>query len=209
MSERRAYALDDHFLRDRMAQVIVEQNIQVVVETGIANGDSSLEFCRMAPRYVGIDIDPDRISVATQTLQQGGVNNWDLICGDSAASLRDLVLLGKLPPETLYFLDAHNFHRDPTWPKPTWPMPEEIRAIPPGQGVICLHDFSVPGKDFGVDGYWIDDGSGVPGNRILKPFDYDLIRPYLTEWSATHRLEYMQESDPASSYRGAAFVYPS
>jgi predicted O-methyltransferase YrrM len=191
------YALDDHFLRDRIREVIAERGISVVVETGIAFGGSALEFCRMAPLYIGIDADPARILQTRATLDQGGIDKTmhELFQGNSPDMLR--LAMPDLPVDkTLFFLDAHN------WPDDSyWPLPDEVRAIPKGQGVLVFHDFHVPGKNFGVDTYKV--------NGVMRAFDYDLVKPVLDEWSPTHRVEYMQEADPNSSYRGAAFIYPS
>lgn len=189
------HALDDHFLLERMRQVVAERGIEVIVETGIAEGNSALKFCSLAPRYYGIDIDPMRVEQTRQTLTQGGAtNDWEILLGNSPDVLR-LLVPSLTADKTLFFLDAHNFPGNTRWP-----LPDEVRALPRGQGVMCFHDFHVPGRDFGVDGYTLEDGRHLP-------FDYDLVRDVLTEWSPTHRLEYMTQA--SGSYRGAAFVYPS
>ena len=190
------YALDDHFLRDRIAAIVNDNHIEIVVETGIAAGRSAVEFCKIAPRYIGVDIDPQCIDETAKLLAASGLKNWQLNQGDSAEVLP--MLLDYLPADrTLFFLDAHGYP-DPHAP---WPCRDEIRAIPRGQGILAFHDFRVPGKDFGVDGYMVDGQ--------VRDFNYDLIRDALTEWSPTHRMEYMQESDPDSSYRGVGFAFPS
>jgi predicted O-methyltransferase YrrM len=190
------YALDDRFLRARIADIVAERGIEVIVETGIAAGRSALEFCRIAPRYVGIEINPACLEQTRELLAaEAGEADWQLCQGDSPQMLRDI--MPTLPvARTLFFLDAHNFPDSSA----RWPCRDEIAAIPRGQGVLAFHDFRVPGRDFGVDGYMVDGQ--------VRDFDYDLIRDALTEWSPTHRIEYMQESDPDSSYRGAAFAYP-
>jgi predicted O-methyltransferase YrrM len=190
------YALDDRFLRARIADIVAERGIEVIVETGIAAGRSALEFCKIAPRYVGVEINP---ACLEQTRELLTANNppadWWLFQGDSATALRDI--MPSLPAaRTLFFLDAHNFPDSNAY----WPCRDEIAAIPRGQGVLAFHDFRVPGRDFGVDGYMVDGQ--------VRDFDYGLIREALTEWSPTHRMEYMQESDTDSSYRGVGFAYP-
>jgi hypothetical protein len=190
------HALDDHFLRDRIFQIIGERGIQVIVETGIWKGDSARWFCNMAPRYVGIDANPQCIEWTNATLNRGGRGNFQLFLGDSPQVLRRIMV--DLPVEhTFFFLDAHCYPH----PGAPWPLPNEVRAIPRGKGVLCFHDFRVPGKDFGVDIYTVDG--------VEREFNYDLVKDVLTEWSPGHRVEYMQEADPESSYRGAAFIYSS
>ena len=187
------YALDDRFLRAKIAQIVADNHIQVVVETGIAAGRSAVEFCKIAPRYIGIDNDPECIYQGSDRLEAAGLTNWTLHLGDSTSWLPKI--MRDLPADrTLFFLDAHA-------PGAYWPCFDEIAAVPCGQGILAFHDFRVPGKDFGVDDYTIDG--------VIHDFNYELIRGALTAWSPTHRMEYMQESDPASSYRGVGFAYPS
>ena len=66
------HALDDDFLLERIRQVVQERSIETIVETGIAEGNSALKFCSLAPKYVGIDIDPLRIEQTRQNLTAGG-----------------------------------------------------------------------------------------------------------------------------------------
>jgi predicted O-methyltransferase YrrM len=190
------YALDDHFLLSRMQQIFLENNITTVVETGTADGDSAVRFCQCVQNYIGIEIDPVKIKQTQTLLDANNLTNYRLLFGDSSEILKDVVPTVDAA-HTFFFLDAHNFSGNTAWP-----FFSEVRALVPGKGIIGLHDFRVPGKPFGVDDYTLNDG-------VVKEFNYDLIKNVLTEWSPLHRIEYMQESDPASSYRGAAFVYPN
>lgn len=185
------HALDDTHLRNRLQQVIAERQIEYVVETGIAAGYSTLKFCQMGVHVIGIDNDPDAIQATSDTLVNGGATEFQLHIGNSA----DLLPI-VMPPadKTLFFLDAHNGGGGVGY----WPLPDEIRAIPKGQGVLVFHDIKVPGKDFGYDHYF--------HNGQAHEFEYALIKDVLTEWSPTHRIEYMDQA--SGSYRGAAIVYP-
>lgn len=183
------YALDDHFLRERLAAVIAEYYIDTVVETGLNDGQSTLAFSRMAPYVIGIDIDPACVDCTRDRLVAAGRDNYRLIVGNSPDILR--AIMPRLPVNTLFFLDAH-------WDDPT-PLLEEIKTIPRGQGVIVFHDFLCPGTDFGWDHVLI---SGVH-----LPMDYDLVRPELTAWSPTHRMEYATQV--SASKRGWALAFPS
>jgi SAM-dependent methyltransferase len=183
------YAMDDHFLRDRLREIVKAHMIDTIVETGLNDGQSTEVLAGMAPRVIGIDIDPLCVSATRNRLLAAGVEelHFELHVGDSPVVLREI--MPRLPVNTLFFLDAH-------WQDP-WPLPEEIGALHRGEGIILLHDIKVPNRDFGADGY------NHKGSHQL--FTYELIKEYLAAWSPQHRIEYMTEA--SGSYRGAAFVY--
>src|SRR5258706_16281102 len=102
------YALDDHFLRDRIRQIIVERDLTTVVETGIADGNSSFEFCQMPiARYIGIDADPARIDQTRANLELMRENAvlcpWALLQGNSPDVLRQ-IMPTLVADRTLFFL---------------------------------------------------------------------------------------------------------
>jgi SAM-dependent methyltransferase len=190
------YALDDSFLRARLVEIIAEREIDTVVETGLGGGRSAREFCKIVRYYVGVDIDEERVVETQELLEAAGLNNYELHVGNAPDVLREIMPRLR-PANTLFFLDAHvNFPEsgdDPLY----WPLPDEIKAIP--TGVLAFHDFRVPGKDFGVDGYVVDG--------VVRDFNYELVKPYLDAWSPSHRIEYMDQA--SGSYRGVGFAYPS
>jgi hypothetical protein len=214
------YALDDLCLRDRIMQIIIDEKIELLIETGLNQGRSTLDFCFMAPAVIGIDNNPDsvrrtemRLSTAWEAhgivgrgytdvvgadltlMNDSRINRmmgkYKIILGNSPDILADLIKTG-IPDQTLFFLDAH-------W-GPYWPLPDEVRALPRGKGVIVVHDIKVPGKPFGFDGVTCADG-------IVRDFEYSLIKDVLTEWSPTHRVEYNDELGHPGG-RGTAFIYP-
>lgn len=186
------YALNDEFFRSRVEQVIAERGISVVVETGIDEGLSAVKFCGMVPHYVGIDIDRVCIEKTVRVLRESGANNFELICGDSPKVLSG-ELMSSLPDTTLFFIDAHCYQDTPC------PVADEIRAIPPGKGILVFHDIAVPGREYG--GFY----TVIDGESCL--FSYDVIRDALTAWSQMHRVEYMTECAHEKS-PGVMFVYP-
>lgn len=187
------FALDDVYLRERLHQVVKENAIEYIVETGLNEGRSTLRFCGMAKRVIGIDIDPWCIDETSKRLSEHGYENFELLTGHSPDMLRMIFNMRPTFPteHTLFFLDAH-------WGEP-WPLPDEIRAIPKGKGILVFHDIKVPGHDFGFD--------GVMYEGKVCDFTYDLIKDILNEWSPTHQVEYMKVA--SGSYRGAAIIYPS
>src|SRR5438445_6898557 len=112
------FALDDHFLCDRIKEIIKERDIQRVVETGINGGKSTYVFSKLSKWVVGIDIDPVCISAAHKYLTDRKVGNYSLRLGNSPVFLKWYT--PKIDVDrTLFFLDAH-------WGTAPWPLPEEI-----------------------------------------------------------------------------------
>lgn len=187
------YSLNDPFLKQRLKEVIEENCISLVVETGLNDGQSLLEFSYMADYVMGIDIDQRCIDATNERMMINNRTNYALILGDSAEKLAALPM-PSIAYNNLYFLDAHWDEDDDS----STPLLAEIKAIPRGKGVIVVHDIKVPSKDFGYD---VLNIRGKP-----EDFTYDVIKEALTDWSPTHRVEYNEQA--AGCYRGVAIVYP-
>ena len=185
------YALDDFNLHDRLQEIITERVIDTVVETGLNDGQSTLAFAKMAPNVVGIDHDAKCIEVTRTRLNAAGISNFNLLLGHSPDMLKGI--MGLLPVNTLFFIDAHWDGECPTL--------DEIRAITPGKGVLVFHDFQVPGKEneFGWDHMIV--------NGVYHEMNENFIRADLLKWSPTYRIEYAKAV--SGSKRGFCFVYPT
>lgn len=184
------YALDDTFLRDRLQKIIQDNGLEVVVETGLNDGQSTLVFSYMAPTVIAIDIDPECINCTRDRLARAARINVTLKQGNSPDMLREVVQTVPAS-KTLFFLDAH-------WGGEC-PILDEIRAIPRGEGVLIFHDFQVPGTDFGWDHMLI--------NGNYHELNYEFLKKELTDWSPTHRIEYPMQV--MGSKRGSAYVFPT
>ena len=179
------FALDDVHLLRALKSVCDALQVEVIVETGTNEGKSTAVFAQLAPKVIGIDIDPVCLANTRGVCDEAGADNVELLQGSSQQVLADIA--PSLPAaKTLYFLDAH-------WGE-YWPLLDEIAAIPRGQGVIVMHDFDVPDRDYGYDQY---------GGRKL---DYDYVREALTAWSPSHVVRYNREA--SGSRCGVAIVFP-
>ncbi len=183
------YALNDPAQRARVAEVIAQMDIELVIETGLNDGGSTVEFCRMARWVIGIDNDQECVEATRARLIAHGLVNFELTVGDSPAVLHQLAPL--LSNKTMFFLDAH-------W-GPTSPILDEIAALPRHSGVIVFHDFKVPGYDEGFDSVELPDGTSVD-------LDYALVAPALDDWSESNAIEYLPPLGGCK--RGMAIVYP-
>jgi hypothetical protein len=187
-----AYSLDDEHLVAWFEQIFKERRIDLVIETGTNAGRSTEKFCGMVDHVISIDVDPDCTRHALGVLTDARRDNYSLVTDDSAHALTELVSSGIVTPRTFLFIDAH-MH-----PESYWPLPDEIRALPKETGILAFHDIKVPDRDF-LYSRFMHDGQVID-------FDYAAMKPYLDEWSPTHRVEYNREA--SGSRVGVAVVYP-
>jgi hypothetical protein len=203
------YALDDFNLRDRLQEIVVENNIHTIVETGLNDGQSTLAFCKLLHRLpvpvssyptenamvvmglvIAVDHDPKCIEVTKQRIEAAGYPNFRMELGHSPDVLKRI--MPSLSDNTIFFIDAHWDGECPTL--------DEIRAIPAGKGILVFHDFQVPGheNDFGWDHMIV--------NGVYHEMNENFLRADLLRWSPTYRIEYAKAV--SGSKRGFCFVYP-
>ncbi len=181
------HSLQDTVMQQRFRQIVADREVNVIVETGLDKGLSTVTLSKMVNLAIGIDNNLNAVAQAHNSLGMAGVTNAMLIADNSPDALRKLskLLSGY---SVLYFLDAH-------W-QSYWPLLDEIAAISPGTGVIVLHDMQVPGHpELGCDSY---DG---------KTLNYDYVKEALTKWSPKHRIEYNDHAD-CPIPRGVGYVFP-
>lgn len=179
------YALDDTFLKEKFEEIIKKYNINTVIETGINNGDSTIQFSKMVERVIGIDVMQSCIDTTYKKLENNSIQNVELYLGSSPEVLNKIIPSIDVD-KTIFFLDAHWYDY--------WPIIDEINQIPKNKGIIVVHDFFVPNKpELGYDVY-----KGIN-------FDYEYIKEALLDWSSSHRLEYNVQAN--GSCRGVGFIY--
>lgn len=179
------YALDDNFLKQRIKEIVDQYKITTIVETGVHMGQSTLEFANMVDKVYAIDILQESIDTAKQYVEvENKKDNVVFITGNSPEVLKQIS--GEFDAnKTIFFLDAH------WWD--IWPINDEILSLENNKGIIIVHDFLVPDRQFGFDFY------------KDQPFDYEFIKESLTSWSSSHVLEYNRNAD--GSRRGVGFIF--
>lgn len=188
-----AYSLDDPHLVALIQETVADNRVNMIVETGTNVGKSTAILCRMAPRVVSIDVDPDCTRTAEAHLAALGITNCTLVTDHSEVYLRHMAELNLLSSRTLFFIDAH------MQPDTQWPLHEEIAALPRGRGILLFHDIKVPDRDFAFSQFVHPDGA-------MRDFTYESIREVLSAWSPTHSCAYNREA--SGSRVGAMVVYP-
>jgi predicted O-methyltransferase YrrM len=179
------YALDDSFLKEKIIDIIKKFNINTIVETGVHEGRSTLEFSYLVENVIGVDILEESILTAKKRIDNSNRTNVKLYVGNSPLVLSSII--DDIDTEhTIFFLDAH-------W-ETYWPINDEIKTLHKNKGIIIVHDFLVPNHpELGYDAY----------NN--QPFNYEFIKQSLTDWSNSHRVEYNSQAN--GSNRGVGFIY--
>lgn len=187
MSE--AFGGDGYFKR-RLTELVKEYNIQSIVETGTYEGWTTRELVKLAPTWTVEAV--ERFAKKAGDLGALGIKAF---VGRSYDVL-DQILSGQDGPKgpILFFLDAHG----PTYHDPS-PLPQELEMIAKYQikdAVIIIHDFHVPGTDFGYDEYC--------GQKYV----WEWIKPYVDKvyGDGNYEIEYNTQAEGARS--GILYIKP-
>ena len=134
----------DIYLKKEIFRLIKKHKVRTVIETGTYLGDTTMELSRLVKKVYTIEINSQFSALAK--LRCKSQTNIIYLIGNSPDIFRRILPNIKKP--ILFFLDAHWFDY--------WPIRDEIKAILKHSGsanIIVIHDFYVPGKNFGYDSY--------------------------------------------------------
>ena len=135
----------DKYLGEEFEKLVKRFKIKNIVETGTFKGDTTKEFSKMVGNVYTIESNKEFYAQARANLKDH--KNIQMFFGSSPEVLRKI--LHKMKGNTLFFLDAH-------WGD-YWPILDELKEISRipslSKSIIVIHDFYVPGKDFGFDSY--------------------------------------------------------
>lgn len=175
----------DTFIHTEIAKLVKLFNVTSIIETGTYKGGTTkrlLEFCPVT----SIESDLNNYNESRRNLN-GFIT---LIHGDSSKVLKDHTPIYPNPEKVLLFLDAH-------WAD-NWPLLAELRQISELEikPVIVIHDFKVPGKDFGYDSY--------AGQEL----DFNYIEGSLRYIYGEDGYSYHYNEQADGGYRGVIYIYP-
>ena len=113
------------------------------VETGTWKGHTTVALATMFPRVYTIEVDRQRYEANRPRF--AAYNNIVAVLGDSPRMLVDLMDTFEFPLFAL--LDAH-------WGE-KWPLRDELKILLSVRRpkLVAIHDFKVPGREFGYDRY--------------------------------------------------------
>lgn len=180
----------DGYFKRRLIQLLEEYNIKSIIETGTYHGATTKELCKLRPTWTIEAV--ERFYNECGDLSRFGIKQF---LGRSYEIL-DQILGHKesLQGPILFFLDAHG----PSYHDPS-PLPQELETITKygiKDCVIIIHDFYVPGKDFGYDEYC--------GQKYV----WEWIKPYVDKvyGEGNYIIEYNKEAEGARS--GILYILP-
>lgn len=178
------YALADTYLKNTIQHLVDKYEITTIVETGVYEGKSTLEFSKIVKKVIGIELSSKYISEVTKKIRKHNIQNVELIKSNSTNALSE-IMPNLDVDKKLFFLDAH-------W-NDYWPILDEIDAFEKNKGIIVIHDFKVPNCDhLGYDKY--------KGQSL----DYDYVKNNLNNWSPNHKIFYNEKAE--IELRGVAFI---
>lgn len=176
----------DTFVHDEISKLVEKFNIDSIIETGSYKGATTKRLAEFSP-VKSIEFDKQNFSEAKDAVMRSQTKHGAMIyLGDSGKILDTLPASDR----TLYFLDAH-------WQE-AWPLLDELKQIQSLgiRPVIVIHDFKVPGKDFGYDSYnGVDLDLAYIENRLEGIYGED-----------GYGYHYNEQAD--GGYRGVVYIYP-
>ena len=133
----------DPLLTERVVRYHSKHRFLCAVETGTFKGNTTVGLARLFPRVFTIEADPGLYAEAKPRFVH--YPQITHLLGRSPDVLRQIL------PELVFplfaYLDAH-------WGE-HWPLREELTILLAVKQpkLIMIHDFKVPGRDFGFDNY--------------------------------------------------------
>lgn len=182
----------DTFIKGEIEQLVKKFNVKAIVETGTYKGDTTLEFSKLVKQVFTIEISEPYYSEALTKFVKS--KNIVSIKGTSPMEMEKIIsgLYGKLLRPTLFYLDAHWYKYNP--------LLDELKVLSKlkmSDCLIAIHDFKVPGTDFGFDNF--SDGT---------EYTYEFIKKYIEHIYGVDKYEFHYNTQADGAHRGIIFIYP-
>lgn len=180
---------NDSFAKEKMKQIIADNNINVVIETGTYLGSTTKHFSQWVPKVITIEVNKDNYEKSLKEL--ANYTNVAQFFGSSDTVLEEILPLFR-QDNIFFFLDAH-------WNEYN-PLINELAVIASNKikPIIAIHDFKVPGHpELGFDTY---------GDII---YEWDWIKSSIEAiyGEKGYRIEYNSEATGAK--RGIIYIFPA
>lgn len=177
----------DTILQKTFADLVAEVSPTLILETGTHRADTTEYLASFEVPVISTEINSDFFNISSDKLKNK--SNVKLLLGDSATALRDNFSL--LENENiLAFLDSHLLND--TVLERELELLAEVKSKP----TIIIHDFFVPGKDFGYDTW--------DGHR----YDYEFYKSYFDKIYGVDNYEYRYNQEAVGARRGVIIVLP-
>jgi len=202
----------DTYIGPEIRKLIEKWKVKTIIETGTWSAHTTREFAKMGPHVITIDSTWEHLTEefgrdALEELQS--LPRVKTVFGDSSKCLVDVIddathvhnHLEWIGIPVLFYLDAHGGGANGSNVNP---LLEELDQIQYSETckdfcIIVIHDFQVPGKDFGYNGG--DWGKG------FEPLSHELIQNLLNDiYPRGYGYHYNEKADGAT--RGVIYIYP-
>ena len=172
----------DRFLVERVVRYNKRFGFKSAIETGTFRGETTVGLAKLFPKVFTIEVNPDFHEAVQPRFRYYG--NITSLLGNSAQLLPDI--LDKTDYPLFAYLDAH-------WQEHC-PLRDEIATLMAVKKpkLIMIHDFKVPGRDFGYDEY------------DRRPNNLEYIADLLNHDEC--RYAFNHQTDSQSSDRGVLFI---
>jgi hypothetical protein len=182
---------EDRFILNEVERLVGEYDVSTIVETGTYEGQTAAVCAGLVNRVHTIEIDTERVHARCGHLRLH--RNVTVHCGSSADLLPAILKReAQAGARVLFYLDAH-WHEH-------WPLLDELVAIANAglnACVIVIHDFKVPGKDFGYDTY---------RGQVL---DFDYVKSSLEQIYGPAGFNHAYNDRAEGARRGVLYVTPA
>lgn len=178
---------EDLILQQTFTALVEKHKPSVLLETGTHKADTTEYLCEFGVPVISTEINQSFFTLSQNKLKN--VENVTLLLGDSAEVLTKNINLIK-NEKVLAFLDSH-FLNDQVLEREL-----ELLGTLIYKPVIVIHDFYVPGKDFGYDTW--------DGHR----YDYEFYKPYFDNLYGIDRYDYSYNTDAIGCKRGVIILEP-
>ena len=179
---------NDSFARDKMKQLITENGIKTVIETGTYLGATTKHFALWCKDVITIEVNQEHYLKARKNLDKTKVNQY---LGSSEKVL-DSILEVIDKEGIFFFLDAHwNVYN---------PLLDELAVIAKYKikPIIAIHDFKVPHHpELGFDSY---------GDIV---YEWSWIKPSIEKIYGKDGYSIEYNSEATGAKRGIIYITPT
>lgn len=179
---------EDTILQNTFAELVQLHKPDLILETGTHRADTTLFFASFGVPVISTEINIDFFNESLRKV--GNLTNVRLLLGDSANQLQEHIAVFK-DKKVLAFLDSH-FLNDQVLEREL-----DILSTFSPKPIIIIHDFYVPGKDFGYDTW--------DGHR----YDLEFYKPYFDKVYGENQYSYRYNTEAVGCRRGVIILEPT
>jgi predicted O-methyltransferase YrrM len=176
----------DRYVLHEVKKIIQKFNIKNIFETGTYLGSTTKVLSGLVENLYTVESNSDYFNKSKEFLKD--CQNVHMYLGNSPQIMEEVI--PNLNGRTLFFLDAHWYNY--------CPLIDEIKTIDKCKktdSVLIVHDFKVPGKNFGYDSYNGQD------------YEYSWVESHVKKLY-NNNFEYCYNDIAEGANRGVLYIFP-